>query len=314
MLPESLALQQATIEMKRAQANYDALLSHPTAAELAAAQAQVAQAEAYLAQLQAAVEPQLRVAEAAVNAAQAQLDIAEAQLDLLRAGARNSDVAAAEAQVEQARVAVDSARLASERANLEAPLEGTLASIDIETGELVSSQMPVMTLVGDSQFTIEADVDEADIGWIDAGQAVKITIDAFPEQELAGRVLAIAPLASIDLGIVSYRVTIESQETSLPLRAGMTANTEIVKDQREGVLLVPNLAVALDTETGRKYVDRRTATGMERVEIETGLTTDIYSEVLSGLNVGDLVVVSSLSAREQFRDLMDATFSGSSNE
>ena len=171
-----------------------------------------------------------------------------------------------------------------------------------------------MTLVGDSQFTIEADVDEADIGWIDVGQAVKITIDAFPEQELAGRVLAIAPLASIDLGIVSYRVTIESQETSLPLRAGMTANTEIVKDQREGVLLVPNLAVALDTETGRKYVDRRTATGMERVEIETGLTTDIYSEVLSGLNVGDLVVVSSLSAREQFRDLMDATFSGSSNE
>jgi hypothetical protein len=61
-------------------------------------------------------------------------------------------------------------------------------------------------------------------------------------------------------------------------------------------------------------VDRRTATGIERVEIETGLTTDMYSEVLSGLNLGDLVVVGSLSAREQFRDLMDATFSGSSNE
>lgn len=314
MLSESLALQNATIEMRRAQANYDALLGRPTAADLAAAQAQVAQAEAQLAQLQASVEPQLRVAEAAVDAAQAQRDIAQAQLSLLQAGARGSEIAAAEAQVEQARVAVDSARLALARANLEAPLEGTVASIAIETGESVSPQMPALTLVGDSQFTIQADVDEADIGWIALGQEVRITFDAFPDQELRGQVLTIAPLASIDLGIVSYRVTIESQETTLPLRAGMTANTEIVKEQREDVLLVPNLAIALDPASGRKYVDKQTATGLEQVEIETGLTTEAYSEVLSGLQEGDLVVVSSLSARDQFRQLMGSTFPGGSSE
>jgi hypothetical protein len=94
----------------------------------------------------------------------------------------------------------------------------------------------------------------------------------------------------------------------------MTANTEIVKEARDGVLLVPNLAIALDAETGLKYVDRQTATGFERVEIVTGLTTETYSEVLSGLELGDSVVISSLSAREQFRDLMDATFSGSSDQ
>jgi HlyD family secretion protein len=314
MLPQSLALQNATIEMKRAQANYDALLSHPTPAELAAAQAQVAQAEAHLAQLEARLEPQLRVANAAVDAAEAQLDIAQAQLDLLRAGARSSEIAAAQAQVEQSTVAVDSARLASKRANLEAPLDGTVARTDIEIGESVSAQMPAMTLVGDSQFTIEADVDEADIGWIEIGQEVKIAFDAFADRELTGRVLAIAPLASVDLGIVYYRVTIQSQETDLPLRAGMTANTEIVREQREDVLLVPNLAIALDARTGRKYVDRHTATGIERVEIETGLTTALYSEVLSGLQEGDPVVISSLSARQQFRELMDATISGGSSE
>jgi HlyD family secretion protein len=314
MLPESLALENATIELERAQANYDALLGQPTAADLAAAQAQVAQAQAQLAQIRAGVDPQLRVAEAAVDAASAQRDIAQAQLDLLQAGARRSEIAAAEAQVEQAQVAVDSARLAAARASLEAPLDGTVASLHVETGESVSPQMPAMTIVGDSRFTIEADVDEADIGWIEVGQEVQITFDAFPERAVAGRVLAIAPLASIDLGIVSYRVTIESQETDLPLRAGMTANTEIVKEQREGVLLVPNLAIALDAETGAKFVDRRTPTGMDRVEITTGLTTDAYSEVLSGLEEGDQVVISSLSAREQFRDLMGATFPGGSGE
>jgi HlyD family secretion protein len=174
--------------------------------------------------------------------------------------------------------------------------------------------MPAMTLVGDSRFTIEADVDEADIGWILMGQEVKITLDAFPGQELAGRVLSVAPLADVDLGLVSYRVTIESQETDLPLRAGMTANTEIVKEQQEDALLVPNLAIALDAETGRKYVDRQTAAGIQRVEIATGLTTDVYSEVLQGLQEGDQVVISSQSAREQFRDLMGSTFSGGSDE
>jgi RND family efflux transporter MFP subunit len=248
-----------------------------------------------------------------MEAAKAQRDIAQAQLDLLRAGARSSEIATAEAQVEQARVEVDSARLASRRASLEAPLEGTVASVAIEVGEAVSPQMPAMTLVGDSLFTIEADVDEADIGWIEIGQEVRITFDAFPDQDLAGQVLAIAPLARIDLGIVSYRVTIRSAETSLPLRAGMTANTEVVKEQREDALLVPNLAIALDAETGRTYVDRQTTTGIERVEIQTGMVTDLYSEVLAGLQEGDLVVISSLSAREQFRELMDATFSGGSN-
>jgi HlyD family secretion protein len=310
MLPQSLALQNATIEMNRAQANYDALLSHPTAAELAAAEAQLAQAEAQLAQLEAGVEPQLRVAEAIVVAAQAQRDIAQAQLDLLRAGARDSEIAAAEAQVEQAQVAVDTARLVFERANLLSPFYGTVGSIAVEIGESVSPQIPAITLIGDSQFTIQAEVDEAEIGWIEIGQAVLVTFDAFPDQEFAGRVLAVAPLASIDLGIVSYRVTVEIPETDLPLRAGMTANTEIVKEQRENVLLVPNLAIALDPATGQKYVDRQVPAGLERVEIETGLATDLYSEVLSGLEEGDPVVISSLSAREQFRELMGGSFGG----
>jgi HlyD family secretion protein len=314
MLPESLALQNATIESKRAQATYDALLRYPTPAELASAEAQVSQAEAQVAQLEAGRGPQQRIAQAAGDAAQAQLDIAEAQLDLLQAGARDSDIAAAEAQVAQAQTGVDSARLASERASLAAPLAGTVASVAVEIGESAGPQLPALTLIGESRFTVEAEVDEADIGWIQVGQEVKITFDAFPDQELAGRVLAVAPLASTDLGIVSYRVTIDSQETGLPLRAGMTANTEIVKERRESVLLVPNLAIALDAETGLKYVDRRTATGIERVEIETGLATDQYSEVVAGLQEGDLVVISSLSAREQFRDLMGATFSGSNTK
>ncbi|MFN2168330.1 MAG: biotin/lipoyl-binding protein, partial [Anaerolineae bacterium] len=104
MLPETLVLQNATIEKRRAQANYNALLGRPTEADLAAAAAQVAQAEAQVAQLLASQEPQVRAAEAGVSAARAQRDIAQAQLDLLLAGATQEQIAAVEASVEQAQV------------------------------------------------------------------------------------------------------------------------------------------------------------------------------------------------------------------
>jgi HlyD family secretion protein len=314
MLPESLAMRNATIELERAQANYDALVNHPTEAELAAAAAQVAQSEAQLARLLAGQEPQVRVAEAAVSAAEAQRAIAQAQLELLLAGATQEQVAAAEAQVEQAQVAVDSARLAMERAILRAPIDGTLARVEVEVGESVGPQTPVMTLTGDSQFRIEADVDEADIGWMAIGQEVAIDFDAFPGQTLQGRVIAIAPLASVDVGVVSYRVTIESEATDLPLRGGMTANTEIVRDRRQDVLLVPNLAISIDPESGRKTVTRQTDAGIQRVEIATGLSTDLFSEVTAGLDDGDVVVITSASAREQFREMMGSSFMGGDSE
>lgn len=313
-LPESVALQSATIDLQQAQASYDALAGHPTAAELSAAAAQVTQAEAQLAQLQAGLEPQQRVAQAAVDAAMAQLAISQAQLDSLLADAPAAEITAAQARVEQAQVAVDSALLAQDRATLTAPMDGIVAYVGVEVGEYTGPQATAVTLLGESQFSIEADVDEADIGSMVIGQEVQITFDAFPGETLTGRVIAIAPQASIDLGVVSYRVTIETGSTDLPLRAGMTANAEVVKEKRDGVLLAPNVAISVDPETGRKHVMRKTESGVEQVEITTGLTTDLYSEVVSGLSAGDQVVVSSGSSSNLLRDMMGGSLLGGGGE
>jgi HlyD family secretion protein len=313
-LPESLALQNATIDVQQAQASYNALLEHPTPADLATASTQVAEAEAQLAQIEAGVEPQKRIADAAVAAAQAQRDIAQAQLDRLMASASASELAVAQARVEQADVAVDSARLALARAILRAPMQGTVARVDVEVGEYAGPQKPVVTLFGESQFTIEADVDEVDIGGISIGQEAQISFDAFPDRALTGRVVTIAPQASVDVGVVTYLVTIATDPTDLPLRAGMTANTNMVKDKREDTLLVPNQAIAVDPETGLKYVARKTPSGVERVEITTGLSTDLYSEVLSGLQEGDQVVVSSSSARQELQGVMGGSLFGGEGE
>jgi hypothetical protein len=94
----------------------------------------------------------------------------------------------------------------------------------------------------------------------------------------------------------------------------MTATTEIVREQREDVLLVPNLAISIDPESGRKFVTRQAGADVQRVEITTGLSTDALSEVTAGLEEGDVLVISSLSAREQFREMMGSSFMGGDSE
>jgi multidrug efflux pump subunit AcrA (membrane-fusion protein) len=90
----------------------------------------------------------------------------------------------------------------------------------------------------------------------------------------------------------------------------MTVNAEIVTYQREDVLLVPNRAIWIDAENGQPFVERRLGEDISTVNIEQGLANDEFSEVLSGLNEGDTLVVRSVSVRERFREMMTRSIGG----
>lgn len=282
------------------------------------AQAAVRQARAQLEKVQAgASESEIAMAQAGVDAAkaqveaaQAQVDQAKAQLETLQAGASEEEIALAQAQVDQAKATLRQAELALDGAAIVAPFDGVVALVHSDLHELIATNMPVISLIDAGAFHIDVSVDEVDVGHIAVGQRVEITLDAFREEALEGAVAYVAPTATMDAGIVSYLVRITIVPTDLTLRSGLTANASIITQVHEDVVLVPNLAIAIDPETGQKYVDRKTLTGIEPVEIETGLTTDLFSEVVSGLKEGDSVVVSSASYREQFREMMGSAFTG----
>ena len=283
---------------------------------LHAADEALAAAQAQLDTLQASTDYQVRAARANEASAMGQRDGAQAQLDLLKAGATPAQISAAEANVAQAQVALASARLALERATLRAPFDGVVARVDAEPGESAGPQMPAITLVDDSHFRIEADVDEADIGWVEVGQDVQITLDSFPGHLLTGQVTAIAPSATLELGVVSYQVTIEINVcrscslTNLALRGGMTANTEIIRDRREDVLLVPNRAIWIDADTGQPFVEKMIDGEVTIAIIEQGAANEQISEVLAGLDEGDQLLVRSVSLRERFRDVVTMPMTG----
>jgi HlyD family secretion protein len=268
MLPQALQLQQATINYNAAQASFNLTQRKPSRAELAAAKSAIAQTEATLARLQD--------------------------------GLSAEDLMIAQLQVEQAQLRVDQARNLLAGATLTAPHDGTITVVGVKQGEL-SGMQPAFVLTDLSRYHIDAMIDEIDVGRIAEGQPVTITLDALPGETLIGRIDQVAQTAQVDSGVVTYKVTISFDPTTAALRAGMTANADIVTERQDGVLLAPNRFIRVDRLTGKTFVDRLVGGQVQPTEIQIGLRDELSSEVLAGLEDGDQIVLIRASSREQLQ-------------
>ncbi|MEZ4658744.1 MAG: efflux RND transporter periplasmic adaptor subunit [Caldilineaceae bacterium] len=220
-LPESRQLQEATNNLEAAQARYDALYSGPTSDVAAAARARVQQAEATLDRL---LNPG---SQNQIAAAQAQLRAAQAQLDLLTASARDETIASTAATVTQAEA--DLARAETELANLtlRAPFTGTVTVLDLNAGEMAQPGAAVLTLADLTRLQVETtDFSERDIDGVAPGQSATVFVEAL-NTELTGRVLRIAPQASIIGGDVVYTVVVTLDEQPDGLRWGMSVEVDV---------------------------------------------------------------------------------------
>ncbi len=271
MLPQSLQLEQATIAYQAAQASFDLTMRRPSEAELTAARSAITQAEATLSRLQE--------------------------------GVSEEDLLVARLQVEQAQLSLDQARHQLEGTVLTAPHDGVITLVGVKSGELSGGQ-PAFILTDLSEYHIEITVDEIDIGRVTVGQPVTITLDALPDETLSGGVDEIAQTAQLDSGVVTYRVTIYLAPTDAPLRTGMTTNVDIVTERHDEVLLVPNRFIRIERTTGQAFVDRAAGGQIQPIEIQIGLRDEVSSEVLAGLDEGDVVVLVKESSREQLRRVM----------
>jgi HlyD family secretion protein len=284
--------------VEAAQAQLDQVLTGATQTQLDSANANVAVAMAQRDAAQAQLDllragtsvEQIQASEANLAALTAQRDGAQAQLDLLLAGATVHQVAAARANVQQAQVALEMAQAERDKAVVVAPFDGVVTAVGVREGQSAPTTFPAVTVADDSELQIVVDVDEIDVARIVEGQKVRITVDALPEEEVSGRVERIAPAASQMGGVVVYQVTIVLDETDLPLRIGMSATATIVIEQIEDVLLVPNWAIRIDRDTGRTYVNLLRAGNLAEAEIGIGVRGEDVSQVLSGLEEGDVVV------------------------
>lgn len=260
-LPQAAALERATIDYKRAQANF---------------------------KLQVAA-----VNDTSFKAALSQLTQAKAQLQKLQRTPTQEELAIAEAQVEQARASLEQARLRLADAVLAAPMSGTVVSLGAEVGALVTAAVPMVVVANLEHYYVDASIDEADIGLVKVGQEASITLDAFPDAVLKGRVARIDPAGRVTQGVVSYDTEIELLPTDVAIRPNMTALADIVVATRRDVLVVPNRAVKRDS-SGQYYVEVVADDETQKRLVTTGLRNELVTEIADNLSEGELVVVSTV--------------------
>jgi HlyD family secretion protein len=296
-------------QVEQARLNYEAAQKSETA-QLAGADARVTEAQAALDALKAGATPEnIRIAEQGVVEAQAHLDkvrngasqqdiataqarvdAAQANLDKLKAGATDTDISILEQQVSLAQIAVEGAEAQLADARIEAPMDGTVLSIDLEVGEIINGSQPVAVVADTTSLRIKADVDEIDVGRVQAGQAVTVTLDAYPGVRLPGKIESIAPGATLRQGSTVYQATVSFVPTGEVVpREGMAANVDITAQRKDGVLLLPNRA--FEAVGRRQYVTVRQGDSTARLEVETGLSNNTDTEIISGLEEGQTVLL-----------------------
>lgn len=210
----------------------------------------------------------------------------EAEFDMAKEA-----VSTAQANVAQLKAGVDVAQTALAETRIEAPFAGLVAQVQAELGEVVSPANPLLELVDDTRVTVEAPIDEADLGRLKVGMPVRIETDAYPDQPFHGELVYISPVVLKDLRQNrSLNVEVGLNGAADRFKVGMSADVEIVTDRREDVLWVPTAAVLRRGDRRQVYV-----VSGERAKLRTvrcGLTNWDRTEILEGLREGERIIVS----------------------
>ena len=213
------------------------------------------------------------------------------------AQSRRAGCDTAKADVVQAEAQVRVTRVEQGRTVLYAPFAGTVAKIVGEVGEYSTPSPPgvptppAIDLIDDSCLYVKAPMDEVDAPKIQAGQPVRISLDALPKQSFPGRVKRVAPYVSAvekQSRTVDIEAVFDRPEAAGKLLVGYSADVEVILVVRDNVVRVPTPALF---EGGKVLVARVDGTLEER-KIKTGLANWEYTEVLEGLAPGERVVTS----------------------
>jgi RND family efflux transporter MFP subunit len=200
------------------------------------------------------------------------------------------------AKEREAGAALTAAHVQLEYTKIRAPISGVIATVSTQEGETVAASFAAptfLTIVDLSRLEVWAFVDETDIGRVKVGQQARFTVDTYQGDEFEGRVSAIRPTAEVRDNVVNYVTLIELQNrTRKVLRPEMTTTVNIELDGRKDVVAVPNAALRRDAEG--TYVLVPGATGSERRNVGAGFRGTDYTELLSGAQPGDRVLVGAL--------------------
>jgi HlyD family secretion protein len=229
------------------------------------------------------LELQHQSAQANLDAANAVLKDSQRAYDRVKAGPNPDDI-----KVLQTRLAAAQATL--DMAKLSAPFGGTITEVNLKPGDQVSPASIAFRLDNLDRLLVDVQVSEVDINTILPGQPVTLSFDAILDKQYKGVVSQVAPVGTVLQGVVQFNVTVELTNPDLDIKPGMTAAVNIVIDQINDTLLVPNRAVRV--VDGQRVVYILSNNQLQSVNVTLGASSDNQSQVTDGnLQAGDQIVL-----------------------
>jgi HlyD family secretion protein len=297
-------------------------------------QATVTQAEGDLANAQAALEL------ARVNAKRMQDLFARktsSQADLDQAMA---NLHQAEASVKIKQGALDKAKADLEHCTITSPIDGVVISRNVDVGQTVAAslQAPVIFQIANdlTKMQIDSNVAEADVGVLEVEQGVDFTVDAFPMRTFHGKVVQVRNAPITVQNVVTYDTVIGVSNPDLKLKPGMTANVSIIITHKDNVLQIKNAALRYrpaeatpgeararspasagtrggagrEQRTSERTVYVLSGGKPQPVQIKTGISDGVVTEVIEGLKEGDRVITAELASKSPAASPPPNPFSG----
>jgi len=211
-----------------------------------------------------------------------------------------AEIAKSDAQVAQAKAALENAEEDLRNSTIVSPIDGLVLSRDVSVGDGVSSILIlgsqatlVMTLGDTSEVYVQGKVDEADIGKVYLGQPARIVVESFKDKKFVGKVTRISPFGKEKDNVTTFEVRVSISNPTGELKANMSANAEIILEEKKNVLMVPEASLIYDKDRNAsvEFPDPKAENGRKKVPVKLGISNGVKTEIVSGLNEKQQVVL-----------------------
>lgn len=231
---------------------------------------------------------ELTLAQSQKKSTEGALAQAQNELERMMSSARDEDINLARLQLEQAQKEVELLEKMIDDSVIKAPFKGKVIRVNYKNSEIVQPGVPVMTIISEDDYQVELNIYEGDIAKISIGDPAEIKVVALPGEEFSGAVSFIDVASRLIDSVIYYKTLVNIDNPSDKMKVGMTADVIITPSKKDNVLIIPERAVSNSVVTLIKD-DGST----EDVVVKLGLRgSNRMVEVLSGLNLGDKIIVS----------------------
>ncbi len=181
-------------------------------------------------------------------------------------------------------------------AQIIAPISGTITQFDAKVGQSASPNVPLVSIMSDAGYEVDAGVSETDVGKVSVNDTVTMTLDAFQNEIFSGSVFYIAPAETNTQGVVNYLIKISFSKSDPRLKSGLTANIDIQTKHKDNVLILPQYAI-LQNDSGT-FVETLENNTVKQNPVTLGIADQKGNvEIISGVTEGEQVLNIGLKAQ-----------------